>query len=206
MVLPESYRRVIIIDDEASMRSALRRLFLSHGYQAEAFESGAEFLARGDTARPGCVILDLHMPGPDGLAVQTELNRRGCDLPLIFLTGSAAVRNAVDAMRAGATDFLEKPFDNEDLLRRVEGALRAYQATREARDQRLAIAERLARLTPREAQVLELIARGLTNKEVARELGSSHRTVEIQRTRIMEKTEANSLADLVRMQMLVARE
>ena len=204
-MLPEGYRRIMIIDDEGNMRAALRRLFVNQGYQVESFESGAEFLAQGGMDRPGCVILDLHMPGPDGLAVQTELNRRGCELPLIFLTGSAAVRNAVDAMRAGATDFLEKPFDNEDLLRRVEAALRGYQATREARDLRVAVGARLARLTPREAQVLELVARGLTNKEVARELGSSHRTVETQRTRIMEKTEAQSLADLVRMLMLVAQ-
>ena len=195
--------RVLIVDDEPNIRSALRRLFANAGYDVELYESGNAFLELADLIAPGCVILDLNMPGMDGLAVQGELNQRQCHLPLIFLTGSAAIRNAVDAMRAGATDFLEKPFDNENLLRRVTVALAGQAVLRQALDANADVQQRLAKLTPREHEVLSHIVKGLTNKEAARELGTSHRTVEIQRTRIMEKTQAASLADLVRMSLQV---
>lgn len=195
-------QRVLIVDDDPNMRSALRRLFTHAKYDVELYESGTAFLELADLQAPGCVILDLNMPGIDGLAVQAALNQRQCHLPLIFLTGSAAIRNAVDAMRAGATDFLEKPFDNDNLLRRVAAALSGEAILRQARDAHAEVQQRLALLTPREGEVLSHIAKGLTNKEAARALGTSHRTVEIQRTRIMEKTQAASLADLVRMSLL----
>ena len=195
--------RVLIVDDEPNIRSALRRLFTNAGYDVELYESGIAFLELADLISPGCVILDLNMPGMDGLAVQAAMNQQQCHLPLIFLTGSAAIRNAVDAMHAGATDFLEKPFDNENLLRRVTVALAGQAVLRQARDANADVQQRLAKLTPREREVLSNIAKGLTNKEAARELGTSHRTVEIQRTRIMEKTQAASLADLVRMSLQV---
>jgi len=191
--------RILIVDDDANMRSALKRVFVLAGYGVELYESGVAFLEQADLIRPGCIILDLQMPGVDGLAVQATLNQRQCHLPLIFLTGAAAVRNAVDAMRSGATDFLEKPFDNDDLLRRVAAAMAGQALLRQTRDAHAEVQQRLAKLTPREREVLSHIAKGLTNKEAARVLGTSHRTVEIQRTRIMEKTQANSLADLVRM-------
>ena len=194
-------QRVLIVDDDQNMRLALRRLFVLAGYGVELYESGTAFLEQADLVAPGCILLDLQMPGVDGLAVQATLNQRQCHLPLIFLTGSAAVRNAVDAMRSGATDFLEKPFDNEDLLRRVAAAIAGQALLRQARDAHAEVQQRLAKLTPREREVLSHIAKGLTNKEAARALGTSHRTVEIQRTRIMEKTQASSLADLVRMSL-----
>jgi len=194
-------QRVLIVDDDSNMRSALKRVFVLAGYGVELYESGLAFLQQADLTAPGCIILDLCMPGIDGLAVQAALNQRQCRLPLIFLTGSAAVRNAVDAMRAGAIDFLEKPFDNDDLLRRVAAAMAGQAILRQAREAHAEVQQRLAKLTPREHQVLSHIAKGLTNKEAARALGTSHRTVEIQRTRIMEKTQASSLADLVRMSL-----
>ncbi len=144
---------------------------------------------------PGCVILDLC------LAVQAALNQRQCHLPLIFLTGHAAVHNAVDAMRAGAAEFLEKPFDNDDLQQSVAAATSAQALLRQARDTHTEVQLRLSKLAPREREVLTHIAKGLTNKEAARALGTSHRTVEIQRNRIMEKTQASSLAELVRMSL-----
>lgn len=194
--------RVLIVDDDAHMRSALRRLFTHAKYDVEVYESGTTFLELADLQAPGCVILDLNMPGIDGIAVQAALNQRQCHLPLIFLTGTAAIHNAVDAMRAGATDFLEKPFDNDDLLLRVAAALSGHELLRLARDEHAEVQQRLALLTPREREVLSHIAKGLTNKEAAQAMGTSHRTVEIQRTRIMEKTQAASLADLVRMSLL----
>ena len=195
------HQRVLIVDDDAHMRSALKRLFVLAGFDVELYESGQAFLQQADLSAPGCIILDLCMPGVDGLAVQAMLNQRQCLLPLIFLTGSAAVRNAVDAMRAGATDFLEKPFDNEDLLRRVAATMAGQARLSKAREAQAEVQQRLAKLTPREREVLNHISKGLTNKEAARALGTSHRTVEIQRTRIMEKTQASSLADLVRMSL-----
>ena len=195
------HQRVLIVDDDALMRSALKRLFILAGYDVELYESGQTFLQQADLSAPGCIILDLYMPGVDGLGVQAVLNQRQCQLPLIFITGSAAVRNAVDAMRAGATDFLEKQFDNDDLLRRVAAAMAGQARLSKARDAQAEVQQRLAKLTPREREVLNHINKGLTNKEAARALGTSHRTVEIQRTRIMEKTQAASLADLVRMSL-----
>jgi FixJ family two-component response regulator len=196
-------RRVLVVDDEAPMRAALRRVFAGGGYAVELFESGPALLAAADLESPGCILLDIQMPEMDGLGVQKALLGRNVTLPLVFLTGSAAIRHAVEAMRCGAADFIEKPFDNDDLLLRVGRALDTYMREREANLSVLAIAERLQRLTPRETEVLALIAEGMTNKEVARELGTSYRTVEIQRAHIMERMQAASLADLMRMYLTV---
>lgn len=196
-------RRVLVVDDEASMRAALRRVFCGGGYQVELYASGAELLETGDLLQPGCILLDVQMPDMDGLGVQRVLNERKVSLPLVFLTGSAAIRHAVEAMRCGAVDFVEKPFDNDDLLRRVGRALTAYLSTRQEMENANAIADRFKRLTPREAEVLALIAEGMTNKEAARTLGTSYRTVEIQRAHIMERLQAESLADLMRMYLAV---
>ena len=135
--------RVLVVDDDANMRSALGRLFTYAKYDVELYESGTTFLELADLQAPGCVILDLTMPGIDGLEVQAALNKRQCHLPLIFLTGSAAIRNAVDAMRAGATDFLEKPFDNDNLLRRVEAALSDQAILRQTRDAHADVVQRV---------------------------------------------------------------
>lgn len=198
--------RVLVVDDEASMRSALRRLFNSAGFRVELYESGTALLEAADLDQPGCLLLDVQMPGMDGLGVQRALLARRVALPMLFLTGSAAIRHAVEAMRAGAVDFVEKPFDNDDLLRRVERAFAECLRQHEAHRSELALAERFRKLTPRETEVLALIAAGLTNKEAARQLGTSYRTVEIQRARIMERMQAESLADLVRMYMAATAE
>lgn len=195
--------RVLVVDDESHMRSALQRLFSLGGYQVELYESGMMLLESADLVRPGCILLDMLMPGMHGLEIQRTLAVRRCQLPLVFLTGSADVRSAVAAMHAGATDFLEKPFDNDDLLARVGNALSAYHHERAAHRDAQDIAERIGRLSPRETEVIGKIAAGLTNKEIARALGTSHRTVEIQRAHLMERMQAKSLADLIRMYLMV---
>lgn len=185
------------------MRSALQRVFTLGGYQVELYDSGRSLLDSADLQSPGCILLDMLMPGMHGLEVQGALIARQCPLPLVFLTGSADVPSAVAAMRAGAVDFLEKPFDNADLVQRVAHAISAYRRKREAHRGAEIIAARIERLSPRETEVLGQIAAGLTNKEIARVLGTSHRTVEIQRAHLMERMQAHSLADLIRMYLMV---
>jgi len=194
---------VFVVDDEEHMGTALRRLFASAGLPAEVYATGEAFLARPQLDVAGCVVLDVGMPGMGGLEVQARLHARASDLPVIFLTGAAEVPVAVAAMRAGAADFVEKPFDNDDLLRRVRGAIERQAVQRGEARQRREFARRLDILTPRECEVLEWIVAGKTSKEIARTLGGSHRTIEIHRGRIMEKTAAESLADLIRMRLLV---
>jgi two-component system response regulator FixJ len=190
---------VFIVDDEEPMRHALQRLFRGAGLVVEAHASAGDFLDAYQAERPGCLLLDLMMPGMTGLELQAALVQRGCRIPILFLTGAGQIATAVAAMRAGAIDFIEKPFDNEFLVERVRRALE-YAADRqiahfgdgEAR-------RRIALLTPREREVMQYVVAGNTSKMAARLLGVSHRTVEIHRARIMEKMQADSLADLVRM-------
>lgn len=193
---------VIVVDDDAGMRAALRRLFASAHLACDLYASGAEFLAQARTDRPGCIVLDVGMPGMNGLEVQAQLNQRRVDLPVLFLTGAAEIPVAVTAMRAGAADFIEKPFDNDDLVARVRKVIQEHRRQQPGTAQRREVRRRLQLLTPRERSVLELIVQGKTNKEVARALGASHRTIEIHRSRIMEKMRAVSLAELVRMRLL----
>lgn len=190
---------VHVVDDDEAVRGSLKLLLKSAGLATRAYASAAEFLAEHDDGRPGCLVLDIRMPGMDGLELQDELNRRGAMIPVIFITGHGDVPMAVEAMRRGAMDFLQKPFRDEDLIDRVRKALaldRCNRAQVEARD---AIRRKLAGLTPREMQVLRLLALGKSNKQMAGELGVSQRTVEIHRAHLMHKTEANSVAQLVRM-------
>lgn len=198
--------RVLVVDDESSMRAALRRLFSAAGFRVELYESGPALLEVADLQQPGCILLDVQMPDMDGLSVQRALLERQVELPMLFLTGSSAIRHAVEAMRAGAVDFVEKPFDNDDLLRRVERAFGECLRQHEAQKSERALVERFRKLTPRQTEVLALIAAGLTNKEAARTLGTSYRTVEIQRAHIMERMQADSLADLVRMYLAATAE
>jgi FixJ family two-component response regulator len=198
--------RVLVVDDESSMRAALRRLFSGAGFRVELYESGTALLEAAELQQPGCILLDVQMPDMDGLSVQRALLERQVELPMLFLTGSSAIRHAVEAMRSGAVDFVEKPFDNDDLLRRVERAYGEYQRQHAAHQTERALIERFKKLTPRQTEVLALIAKGLTNKEAARLLGTSYRTVEIQRSQIMERMQADSLADLVRMYMAATAE
>jgi two-component system response regulator FixJ len=196
---------VLVVDDDEAVRGSLKLLLKSAGLTARAYPSAAEFLAAHDDGQPGCLLLDIRMPGMSGLELQDELNRRGAIIPIIFITGHADVPMAVEAMRRGAMDFLQKPFRDEDLINRVTRALardRHNRAQLEARD---TIRGRLARLTPRELQVLRLLAAGKSNKQMAGDLGVSQRTVEIHRAHLMHKTEATSVAQLVRMLLVAER-
>ncbi|MDR3387056.1 MAG: response regulator [Rudaea sp.] len=193
---------VLVVDDDDLMRSALRRLLLAAGIATEVYASGNEFFAQAQLDRPGCLILDVRMPGMSGLEVQACLRQRDVELPVIFLTGSSDIPIAVAAMREGATDFIEKPFDNDDLLARVRQAIDRHSHRRREHDERHDVLRRLATLTARERSVLDLVVAGKTNKEIARDLGASYRTIEIHRSHMMEKMAAPTLADLVRMRLL----
>jgi FixJ family two-component response regulator len=197
---------VFVVDDEAGIRSALRRLLKLAGLTVETYSSGPEFLEKAQLQSAGCVLLDMRMPQMSGLEVQARLNERRIALPVIFLTGAADVPMAVAAMRNGAQDFIEKPFDDQQLVARVRQLLeQARNRVQRAEDRNLTIA-RLRTLTPREREVLDLVAAGGTAKEIARQLGTSHRTVEIHRAHLMQKLAASSLADLVRTQLLATAE
>jgi len=192
---------VFVVDDDESVRGSLRFLLRAAGLESRAFGSAQEFLGAYDTAQPGCLVLDVRMPGMSGLELQQELNLRGAVIPVIFITGHGDIPMAVEAMQHGAHDFLQKPFRDEDLIERVQRALAKDAKSRSALDEHKAIRARLDSLTPREREVLALMARGKPNKIMAHELGVSQRTVEIHRARVMEKSGASSLAELVRMVM-----
>ncbi len=192
---------VFIVDDDEAVRSSLRLLLKSVGLVPTALASAREFLDKYDPAQPGCLVLDVRMPDMSGLELQEKLNLQGAVIPVIFITGHGDVPMAVEAMRAGACDFLQKPFRDQDLIDRIQRALQKDHANRSALNERSLIRERLQTLTPREREVLTLVTGGKPNKVVAAELGVSQRTVEIHRARVMEKMAAASLAQLVRMVM-----
>ena len=196
---------MFIVDDEAPMRNALQRLFRAAGLVVEAHASAGDFLKSFEADRPGCLVLDLMMPGMTGLELQTALAQRGMRIPIVFLTGSGHIATAVAAMKAGALDFIEKPFDNEFLVERVRRALEHAAGQEVANLNGDEVRRRLALLTPREHQVMQHVVAGNTSKMTGRLLGASHRTVEIHRARVMEKMQAHSLADLVRMVLEVER-
>ena len=192
---------VFIVDDDEGVRSSLRLLLKSVGLVPSALASAREFLDRYDPAQPGCLVLDVRMPEMSGLELQEQLNLKGAVLPVIFITGHGDVPMAVEAMQAGACDFLQKPFRDQDLIDRIQRALDKDRTNRAALNERTLIRERLQSLTPREREVLVMVTSGKANKIVAADLGVSQRTVEIHRARVMEKMSAASLAQLVRMVM-----
>jgi FixJ family two-component response regulator len=188
---------VFIVDDDEAVRDSLSLLFRSVDLPVSTFSSASEFLDNYDPVAPGCLILDVRLPGMSGLELQQQLLADGADVPIVFITGHGDVPMAVRAMREGAVDFLQKPFSDQDLLDRVQQAL-AEQAERRRRDASHAeIAERIERLTPREHEVMGLVVEGLANKVIANRLGMSQRTVEVHRANVMHKMEAESLAQLV---------
>lgn len=190
---------VRVVDDDAGVRDALSLLLGTAGLAVSTYASGATFLAALPTSDPGCVLTDVNMPDMDGLSLQRRLTEVGCRLPVIIMTGQAEVPIAVEALKRGAADFLEKPFDDDHLLRAVRTAM---VASTHAHDQDAVLAkfvERLASLTPRERDVLDQMVTGMPNKVIAYNLGTSPRTVEVHRSRVMEKMATRSLAALVRM-------
>ena len=193
--------KVFIVDDDEAVRNSLGMLFRSVDIESEGFDSGDSFLHEIDNDWQGCIVLDIRMPGTSGLEVQKLLQERGNTLPIIFITGHGDVPMAVDAMQKGAVDFIQKPFRDQDLLDRVHEALKTDQERREEQQAHAEVAERLARLTNREREVFDLVVTGKPNKVIAYDLGVSQRTVEIHRARVMEKMQARSLADLVKMHM-----
>lgn len=192
---------IFVVDDDEGVRNSLRFLLKSVGLETRALASASEFLEIYQPAHPGCLVLDVRMPGMSGLELQQQLNLRGAVIPVIFITGHGDIPMAVEAMQQGAFDFLQKPFRDQDLIDRIQRALERDAHNRAALAQHAKIRERLESLTPREREVLALLTRGKPNKVMAAELGVSQRTVEIHRARVMEKSGAASLAQLVRMVM-----
>lgn len=195
---------VFIVDDDQAVARSLRWLIEAVRLRVEIHASAREFLDGYDPARPGCLLLDLRMPGMSGLELQQRLSSRpGHHLPIIFITGHGDVQVAVRALRAGAFDFIEKPFNDQDLLERIHAAITHDRIERERHADRERVRVRMGMLTPREHEVFALVARGLSNKVIAGELGLSPKTVEGHRARVMEKMAARSLSDLVRMALCV---
>lgn len=195
---------VFVIDDDDAVRNSLRMLFGSIGLPVQVFASAQDFLLQYALEHPGCLVVDVRMPGMSGLALQHELNLRGATVPLIFITGHGDIAMAVEAMQHGAFNFLAKPFRDQDLIERVRHAMQQDAAHRLEFGNSARIRERLESLTPREREVLALVTSGKANKVMAAELGVSQRTIEIHRARVMAKMQAGSLAALVRMSLEVA--
>ena len=193
---------IYVVDDDDAVRAALRALLETAGYRTARFESGVAFLDSLDTVRGACALLDVKMPELDGLEVQRRLNDRGVTLPVIIVTGHGDIAMAVQAMRAGAVDFLEKPVSRDRLLEAVARAIDTGRDARQDRRERSDIGARLGALTSRERQVLEQLVMGRTSKVVAHDLGISSRTVEVYRRNVMAKMDAGSLSHLVRMTLV----
>jgi two-component system, LuxR family, response regulator FixJ len=193
---------VFVVDDDRAMRDSLRWLLESVGLTVRTYSTAADFLREYEPAQPGCLVLDVRMPGMSGLDLQAELVRRGAGLPTIVVTGHAEVPMAVRAVKAGAVDFIEKPFSDQLLLDRVRQALEIDRLEREVRHRREEARRRLESLTAREREVLGLVAAGKANKEIAASLGLSPKTVEVHRAHVMSKMAVDSLAELIRVALL----
>jgi RNA polymerase sigma factor (sigma-70 family) len=195
---------VYVVDDDSSTRELLSWLLRRHGLRAEIFPDARSFLAAYASGTPGCLIVDLNMPGMSGLDLQRCLKENGVALPVIFLSGGADVPKAVRAVREGAVDFIEKPFDYKQLVALVEDCLQRDQRDREGHERRRIMLARLAQLTQREREVLDRVVAGRLNREIALDLDISVKTVEAHRARIMEKLDVGSLAELVQSMLAAA--
>jgi len=194
---------VFVVDDDQAMRNSLKWLIESVGVQVESFSSADEFLAQYQPGRAGCLVLDVRMPGMSGLDLQEHLVAKNIRIPVVIITGHGDVPMAVRAMKSGAIDFIEKPFNDEVLLDAIRRAIAYEEQQRSQMSEHLQIQERLSHLTPREREVMEMVTEGKSNKEIANALGVSAKTIEAHRARVMEKMQAGSLAELVRMVLAV---
>jgi FixJ family two-component response regulator len=190
---------VFIVDDDLSVRRSTERLVRAAGLNVQAFTSAREFLKNPRPEAPACLILDVRMPGLDGMELQRELTRAGIKIPIIFITGHGDIPMSVRAMKAGAVEFLTKPFRSRSLLDAVHSAIARDRSSHQERSESEGLRERYEQLTPREREVMPLVAAGLLNKQVAGELTTTERTIKFHRAHIMQKMQAESLADLVRM-------
>jgi len=192
---------IMVVDDDSGVRNAMRSLLKSVGLECALYGSAQEFLAAYQPGQPGCLVLDIRMPGMSGLELQQQLNLRGAVIPVIFMTGHGDIPMAVEAMQHGAFDFLQKPFRDQDLLDRIQRAIVKDSEQRQTLGETARIKAHVESLTAREREVLDLMTQGKQNKSIAQDLGVSPRTVEIHRARVMEKMNAQSVAQLVRMML-----
>jgi RNA polymerase sigma factor (sigma-70 family) len=190
---------VFVVDDDPSVRASLKFLISTVGLQVESFDSADTFLHRKPPDAPSCLVLDVRLPGLSGLDLQRELAARNIRIPIVFVTGHGDIPMSVRAMKAGAVEFLTKPFHDQDLLDAIRIALERDRARRQQEQEVTALQQRFASLTPREREVISMVASGMLNKQIAGQLGTVEDTVKVQRSRAMGKMQAQSLADLVRM-------
>ncbi|MDH3838134.1 MAG: response regulator transcription factor [Desulfobacterales bacterium] len=190
---------VFIVDDDDSVRKSLARLITSVGLKVETFSSANAFLKRDAYDGPACLVLDIRMPGLSGLELQTELAKAERTLSIVFITSHGNITMSVQAIKAGAVDFLEKPFEEQDLLDAVHLAIQKDRATKEKLAELREIQERVESLTPREREVFALVVTGMLNKQIAFEMGIGEKTIKVHRARVMQKMQAESFADLVRL-------
>jgi RNA polymerase sigma factor (sigma-70 family) len=195
---PDSVAEVFVVDDDPSVQRALRRLLTTNGFPVRIFCSAEEFLDQGASVPAvGCLVLDVQMPGLSGMDLQAELQQRGLRLPIVFITGQATVPMSVQAMKQGAVDFLQKPFESQTLIATIRKAIARSRQQAAEENECLDLEQQFASLTLREREVLRLVVKGLLNKQIAAELGIVEKTVKVHRARVMQKMHAGSLAELV---------
>ncbi len=201
--MSEKHATIFIVDDDEAIRDSLDVLLKTVDLNTTTFSSGDEFLEAYDPGWEGCILLDIRMPGTSGMEVQKRLVDSGCSMPIIFITGHGDIPMAVEAMHIGAFDFIQKPFRDQDLLDRIDQALTTSDEQEQQSARKKKSQNQFQTLTPREQEVMQFVVHGSANKVIAMDLGVSQRTVEIHRARVMEKMQARSLAELVRMSLLI---